>query len=116
MPRKEVYYEPDAKDCADQLSSVSEDFGCLCEVSVRFANGCVEVVCKARKMEEWPHGSVVVQALVRRPEKNAAQLYTMIFSGIQDIWHQLDRGVLGAQPPAIVHQWSGRPQVRRRPH
>jgi len=114
MPRKEDYYAPDQIDAYNQVRAIGDDFGCISEVSIRFDNGNITVLCTCREVAKSPDGPVVVQALVRRPEKNAREVWVMVFSALQDCWHQLDRGVLAAAPPKTAYGWGGRPVVRRR--
>lgn len=115
MPRKFEGYEPDAIDCDTQVRALAEDFMCVSTQSVEFALDTVVVVTRVYKVADYPNGQVAVQSRLSRPLKSRPQLYTMLFAGLQDCWHQLDRGVLGAKPPAVSHDYHGRPNIARRP-
>lgn len=114
MPKRESYYQPDLIDCQSQCHAIGEDFGCICELSVTFTADYVVVIARCRKINEDVENPPLVQALVRKPLKASNSLAVMIFSALQDCWHQLDRGTLGATTPAISHLWNGRPEIARR--
>lgn len=114
MPNEGKYYAPDCIDCNSQATALGEDFAVICEVSLRFERDQVVVIASCRRSAEAPNGAVVVQAIVRKPLRSRPDIAVMAFSAMQDCWHQLDRGVLSARPPAVAHGWSGRPQVARR--
>lgn len=114
MPRKFEGYTPDAIDCNTQVTALGLDFGVLVKTSVEFARDEAVVLCACFRIGSESDGTPVVQSRARKPLKSKPDIAVMIFSALQDCWHQLDRGVLGAKPPAIAHDWNGRPHIARR--
>lgn len=111
MPRSQTYYEPDALDCNQLVTSLGHDFGVIPFLSTSYERDQVVVICSCRKICEAPNGVVQVQALVRAPLKARRSLYIMQYSALLDCYHQLDRGVLGVAQTPLERQWNGRPKV-----
>lgn len=111
MPNKQHYYEPDALDCNQLVTSLAQDFSCRAEILTSYERDQVVVVAKCRKTDELPDGVVLVQAIVRAPLKARKSLYTMHYSALLDCYHQLDRGLLAVAQTPLERQWNGRPKV-----
>lgn len=114
MPQKGNYYEPDAIDCNTMATAIGQDFSHLCKTEVEFARDSVVVTCRCYGSAAAPDDAPSVQSRATKPLKSRPDISVMLFSAMLDCWHQLDRGVLGAKPPAISHGWNGRPTVPRR--
>jgi hypothetical protein len=111
VPRSQTYYEPDAIDCNQLVTSLAEDFGVIADLATRYEYDQVVVICTTRKIAEAPHGVVQVQSIVRAPLKSRRNLYVMQYSAMLDCYHQLDRGVLAVATTPLERDWSGRPKV-----
>ena len=114
MPRKFEAYAPDWIDVNSMLTALGADWGLLCEFQVKVERDFVQVVARCYSLAADLDAGVVVQALARRPIKSKPEIAVMAFATALDCWHQMDRGVLGAKSPGVVHDWSGRPHVARR--
>jgi hypothetical protein len=115
VPKKQAYYEPDAIDCNTMSNAIAQDFGCLCDITTRFELDQVIVLVRAYQVVSAEAKEVKVQALSRMPLRHARNLYTQTYGALLDCWHQLDRGVLGAETRPVERGWDGRPRqpVRR---
>lgn len=111
MPNKQAYYEPDALDCNQLVTSLAADFGVIAEISTRYERDQVVTIVTTRKIAEAPDGVVQVQALVRTPLKARRSLFVQQYAALLDCYHQLDRGVLGVAQTPIERHWNGRPKV-----
>lgn len=111
MPQKQAYYEPDAVDCNQLVTSLAQDFGVIPFLSTSYERDQVVTICTCRKVAEAPNGVVQVQAIVRAPLKARRSLYVMQYSAMLDCYHQLDRGVLGVAQTPLERTWGGRPKV-----
>jgi hypothetical protein len=110
VPNKQHYYEPDALDCNQLVTSLGQDFSCRPEILTSYERDQVVVVAKCREADELPDGVVLVQAIVRAPLKARKSLYTMQYSALLDCYHQLDRGVLAVAQTPLERDWNGRPK------
>lgn len=111
MPNKQHYYEPDALDCNQLVTSLAQDFSHTAEILTSYERDQVVVIAKCRRVPAAPDGVVSVQAIARAPLKARKSLYTMQYSVLLDCYHQLDRGVLGVAQTPLERQWNGRPKV-----
>lgn len=114
MPRQFTAYEPDWIDVNTQLTAIGEDFGLVCEFTIRVERDRVVVYARCRKPGDFDVDSVIVQAMASRPLKSRPDVAIMSFSTAQDCWRQLDAGTFATSSRPIAHEWNGRPQVLRR--
>lgn len=111
MPNKQQYYEPDALDCHQLVTSLAQDFHVTPTTTTTYERDHVVVICKCHTVARSEPSVVQVQSLVKAPCKARRSLYVMQYSALLDCYHQLDRGVLGVAQTPIEHYWNGRPKV-----
>jgi len=105
---------PDSNDVYNILASIGEEFGCIVEFSVRYYADNVQLIARARKTNNYPNGTVEVQALTKykygvKTERTQLE-YTLAF----DLWIQLDGGGATAAKRGAPYDWRGRPERMRR--
>ncbi len=113
MRTRPEYYEPDWIDVNTQLTALGKDWYLVCKFEVICSRDTVSVVARCYCPSSPNPAGVVVQALASRPLKSKPQIAVMAFATALDCWHQMDRGVLGARPPAVSRGWNGRPNIAR---
>jgi len=114
MPQPKIIYEPDWIDVNTQLTAIGEDFGYLCEFTVRVERDRVAVYARVRVAGNYDADGVIVQAMATRPIKSRPNVAIMCFSTAQDCWRQLDAGTLATAARGITSDWNGRPHIARR--
>lgn len=114
MPAKELHYEPDWIDCNSQITALSEDFGCLVDISLKIERDYVVIYASTYKPATLEEREILCVATAKRPLKARPNAALMLFAVLQDLWLQHDRGVSAVRPEPIAYGWNGRPQVRRR--
>lgn len=111
MPRKFETHSPDWIDVNTQITALAQDWGLVTSFRFTVERDYVVCICTTYLISASPNGSVVCQAIVRRPLKSKPESAVMAFTSAYDCWHQMDRGVLGARSPVVSHDWNGRPNI-----